>query len=276
MKEHSELQTDLAAYMADRLETGARERLEAHLKECEPCREMASVVAEFGRTLQEGGEVLFEAHPAPSSLRSFAQGVATAGETTVARHVKHCASCALEVEGWKRAKDRGRKEPAARAASGKRAFLLAAGVVLGLGLAALARWALIVPAQRPGLTVSAATAGPILILPGALRGAGERVSYAPDRKAEFVVMACPVEVPGDTAAEQTFVYAIRASDGKVAWSQTLTAGSIREHLASPAAMVALLVPVASVGPGRYEFTLSRSSEPEQPLYQVGLEISAGR
>src|SRR5262245_13065959 len=98
---------------------------------------MASVLTEFGRTLKEGGEPLFEAHPAPSSLRDVARG--SPGVPQTARHVETCVSCALEVEAWKRMESVRPSVPLTAASpSRKWAFALAAGVVLGFALGALA------------------------------------------------------------------------------------------------------------------------------------------
>ena len=276
MKEHEELQNELADYAASRLEGEARLRLEAHLKECDPCREMASVLAEFGRTLREGGESLFELHPSPSSLREFALGSSTQGRERVARHLERCASCTLEIENWKRAPAVSESvRVAARTAQGwKTAWLLAAGVVIGVGLASLARIARVAPQPeiREGVGGAARTAGPMLILPRVLRGAGDKIVYTPDWNSEFTVLACLAAVPDDAAPEEKFVYTLLAADKRTVWSQTMTAQSIRERIASPAESVTLLVPTASLRSGRYEFSLSPEASTVSPIYRIDLEV----
>jgi hypothetical protein len=269
--DHREFQLELAAYTASRLEGDAARRLEAHLRDCDECREMASLLKEFGRTLKEGGETLFEVHPSPALLGDFARGAAVQGTEAVVRHLESCASCGLEVEALRRAPVHR------RSAIGKMAWPLAAGVALGVGLATFARMTLQPrPENGQGLHAPAATAGPMLVLPRLARGPGETVAYVADRSSGFVVVACPAKVPEDASPEQSFVYVLKGPDGNAAWSQAMSARSIREHLASAAGAVILLVPASGLHPGRYEFTLGRAGSRDQPIYRVDVEMTEGR
>jgi hypothetical protein len=276
--DHRELQLDLAAYTASRLEGEPARRLEAHLRDCDECREMASLLKEFGRTLQEGGETLFEAHPSTALLEDFARGAAGKRTEAMVRHLESCASCGLEVEALRRMVAQGQKETTpGKRSIGKSAWPLAAGLVLGVGLAAFARMMLQPgPDTEGGVRTSTATAGPMLPLPRLLRGSGERVRYTVDRSAGFVVVACPAKVPEDASPEQGFVYVIQGQDVKAVWSQAMSARTIREHLASAAGSVILLVPAAGLHPGRYEFTLNREGSREEPIYRVDLEVTETR
>jgi hypothetical protein len=271
LKDHREFQIELAAYTTSGLEGESARRLEAHLGECDECREMASWLKEFGRTLREGGETLFEGHPSPASLRDFARGAAGKGTEAIVRHLESCASCGLEVEALRRA-GVPRKIPI-----GRMAWPLAAGVILGVGLATFSRMTFHPrPEKGQGLHTPSATAGPMLVLPRLLRGSGEKVTYAADRNSGFVVVACPANVPEEASPEQSFVYVMKGPDEKTVWSQAMSARSIREHLASAAGSVILLMPASGLHPGRYEFTLGREGSREEPIYRVDVEMTEAR
>lgn len=270
MTDHREFQIELADYTTSRLEGEPARRLEAHLKECDECREMASLLKEFGRTLREGGETLFEAHPSPALLRDFAGGAAGKGMEAIVRHLESCASCGLEAEAMRRV------AVPRKSSIGRMAWPLAAGVILGVGLATFARMTSRPRPEGPGLHNPAATAGPMLVLPRLLRGSGEKVTYAADRDSGFMVVACPARVPEEASPDQSFVYALRESDEKAVWSLVMSARSIREHLASAAGSVILLVPASGLHPGRYGFTLGREGSGEQPIYRVDVEMTEAR
>src|SRR6185436_9944914 len=162
---------------------------------------------------------------------------------------------------------------------GRMAWPLAAGVLVGIGLAAFAKMTLFPQRQASqGFSGPEATAGPMLVLPPLVRSSGETVTAPLHRDSGFVVVACPARIPEDASPEQSFVYVLHAADGddKAIWSQVMSARSIREHLGSPAASVILLVPAASLRPGRYEFALGREGSGEEPVYRVDVELTGAR
>jgi len=269
LTEHREFQHDLAAWTASRLEGEARLRLEAHLAECDECRELASLMREFGRAMQEGGEALFEAHPSPAALLEHARGGA---DEAMLRHLEICAACRLEVDGWTRTAIPGKNTIK------RMVWPLAAGVLLGVGLATFARMAMESrPAGVPGVPnpasgPGAAVAGPMLFLPPLQRGVTERVVHAAGGDVGFEVVACPARIPDDASPDQGFEYAVKKTDGNAVWSEVLSARTIREQLASQVGSVILLIPAASLPPGRYELTLGRVGPHEEPIYRIDLEM----
>jgi hypothetical protein len=205
-------------------------------------------------------------------LREFARGAAGKGTGAIVRHLESCVSCGLEVEALRLAAVVPKKS-----SIGRMAGPLAAGVLVGVGLATFARMVLPPrPESGPGVQAPVATAGPMLVLPRLVRGSGEKVTYAVDRESGYVVVACPATLPEDAFPEQGFVYVMKEPDGRTVWSQTMSARSIREHLEGAAGSVILLVPASGLYPGRYEFTLGREGSREQPIYRVDVEMIGAR
>jgi len=279
LNEHEDLQEDLPAYAAGRLEGAVTERLEAHLRECEGCREMVDTLKEFASALREGGEALFEPHPAESALKSYARGEAIAEHGRIERHLAVCATCSLEVEAWKRGGSVASGTVLTRVGGGLPgwgfvALATAAGLVVGFGIAELRRAS---PPSPPVVAQGPAPgelqAGPLLILPRVLRGDEAKVRYRIDPKQALVVIVCPASIPDQAAPEASFRYAMRNASGQVVWARDMTAAAIREHLGGVAEEVTLLAPTSSLASGQYVFSLSSIDRPDEALYRADLEIA---
>lgn len=66
-------------------------------------------------------------------------------------------------------------------------------------------------------------------------------------------------------------------DGRSAWSMEMTAGRMREHLATPAGIVHVTLPTAGLAPGTYELRIVPAAEPQAaPIYRARVEITAAR
>lgn len=278
MNEHEVFQGDLPPYAAGRLEGAAAERLEAHLRECESCREMMDTFKEFASALREGGEALFEPHPAESALKGYARDEASAERGRIERHLEVCATCSLEVETWKRHGDRAGDGAVPTSDTPRRwravALASAAGLVIGFTLARLLSDASAPPIPAPpGPRIAEPTAGALLVLPRALRGEGTTVSYRIEPQQDLVVIACFVSIPDQAAPDDRFRYEIRKSGGEVVWFHEMRVAAIRAQLDSPAEAVTLLAPTASLAPGKYVFSLSPSDRPDEALYRADLEVA---
>jgi anti-sigma factor RsiW len=281
MSEHEDLQMDLPAYAASRLEGAAAQRMEDHLKECAGCREMAESLREFGNAIREGGAALMEPHPSEAEIKGYARGESVSDRGRIERHLAVCATCSLEVESWKRGSGAlfdSRSKPTAGGLHrwGSVALASAAGLVIGFGVARLVNDASAPPpsvSPTQGLQERVPSAGPLLILPRALRGEGLAVTYRIDPKQEFVVMACSVSIPDDAPPDARFRYEIRDSGGRVVWAREITAEAVREHLNSTAEAVTLLAPTSVLEPGRYVFSLSPADKPDESLYRAELSFS---
>ncbi|PYT17890.1 MAG: hypothetical protein DMF51_01350 [Acidobacteria bacterium] len=274
MTSHEEIQLELAAYAASRLERDAGRRLEEHLRGCQDCREMLETFVPFARALGEGGEALFEPHPSESTLRRYARAGKAAGMEDVARHLDFCASCSLQVGAWKRQADTLSPLPRWAAI----ALATAAGLAVGAGLSAWLGAGRAPGPPRQSLAETApglaeASAGPLLVLPRALRGEETSVTYALDPSRTFLVIACPASVPDSAPPGQLFRYEIRREGAGAVWSRILSAADVRRHLSEGAELVTLLVPNASLTPGRYEFRLAPAESPEESSYRSALVLT---
>lgn len=240
---------------------------------------MVDTLKEFASALREGGEVLFEPHPAESALESYARGEAIAEHGRIERHLEVCATCSLEVETWKRG---GGAPSAARLMPpgggfhrwGFVALASAAGLVVGFAIAELLKTA---PPPPPVVAQGPAPgelqAGPLLILPRVLRGDEALLRYRIDPKRTLVVIVCPASIPDQAPPDASFRYEMRNAGGRVVWSRDMTAAAIREHLDSAVEQVTLLAPTSSLATGRYVFTLSSADRPDEVLYRADLEIA---
>jgi putative zinc finger protein len=286
VSDHEDIQLELAAYAASRLEGETLRRVEEHLRECAGCGELVHSFRGLAGAMREDGALLFEPHPPGSELRRCARAGETGGPDGVARHLAVCAPCSLEVAALAAAGTGGLRSPSSDVGRTPRWLPLAvastAGLGAGLGLAVLLR----IGGSPPAPPASFATdmpagaessgVGPMLILPPSLRSEGTSVTYTLEPRQMFVVVACPAAVPDAAATADLFRYEIRNTAGRVVWSVTMNADEIRRHLAGGAEAVTLLVPSASVAPGRYEFLLSPAGSPGMKLYRAGLELMAPR
>src|SRR5262249_1334265 len=182
MNEHTELQTDLPAYAARRLEPEARPRIEAHLGVCEECRALVSDFEALGRAIEKAGAPLLAAHPPVAALRHHARRRGGPVDADMQRHLDLCPSRGLEAQAGQPAP---LAPPAAVRAAGWAAVAsAAAGLLVGTALASLLTGA----PPRPAALFSPPRAidAPQLILPPHLRSEPGRIAYAIDPAQEAV------------------------------------------------------------------------------------------
>lgn len=282
MTEHEEIQHDLPAYAASRLEGPALVRLERHVRDCAECLEMLDTFAGIAEAIGRDGEDLFAPHPSETALREFAGRPSGARSDDVARHVAGCAACALEAEFWSR-RPAG-AAPARRASRrpswGSLGLASAAALAAGFLLAAF-----LGPGGRPPAPSGGSAGGPeteagieagrLLVLPRALRGEGSVVSYRLDTKQAFVVIASPAPIPGAAGPGERYLFEIARGGEAAAWSRSMTAAEIRGRMTEGAEFVTLLVPARALAPGRYEFRLRPAAGGGEPIYRAVLDLAGG-
>ncbi len=284
MPEHEELQADIPAYVTSRLEANALERLERHLADCEICSEMAACWKAIAAGIREGGEDLFTPHPDPLTLKNYALCRIKQDRNDIARHVASCPSCELEIEAWK-----ARPEMPADAARGARsrpgrvprggflqpAFLVAAGLVLGMGLS------LVVLRTQPHLDPRALSGTatlehggmvPLWVLPGPLRGTTPTASFTVPAGDPQVLIVVRPALPPDASPNDAYLWEIVATDGATVWSYEASDSQIRSSLET-SDVATLAVPTAPLSAGTYELSLARISPgPRQGLLQIPFRV----
>ena len=236
MTSHDALQESIPDYLAGRLEEGERDRLERHLEDCEDCAAMAGTWAEIVGGLRDGGAELLSPHPEPTELRDHARSGEASAE--LRDHLQTCATCAIEVDAWRRWLSESRQAaPAPR----RRSFLssvlpVAAGLLVGALLTTLA---------MQGLRTDPGGATPLLILEPPLRGAATSgtVRLSPERP--YVLLGLS---PPRSAASDALRVSLRPVERPGAWSAPLTAGEV-EAARSGAGIVTVLVPSSVLSPG---------------------------
>jgi len=266
--DHMDLQTELPAYAAGRLEDTTRERVEAHLALCDECQDLARAFKGLEAAIREGGASLFGPHPPEADLWRYAWERAGVPDPGLRNHLDTCVSCSLEVEGWKRM---ARRPPvSARTFWGMPAFAAAAGLVAGLGLAFLLMRA---PLQLPPAPPPAGDAaiGPQLTLPPVLRGGPGRVTYAMNPDQQTVVVAWPAAIPHDARPDERCRFDIGPPGAAASWSQELPAAEIRRHLEA-AEVVTFLLPAAALSSGPHEARMFGAGT--QPLYEAVVDVRA--
>ena len=209
---HLQVQMELPAYAAGRLDESSRRRVAEHLAECEICRELAMNLRELAQHVKDGGEAMFEPHPSEAELREFSKKSSSAPRERIARHLTICASCALEVDAWRKMDD---KEIAAgpaervprselsgtRRPGGMRAGLAAAaGLLLGVALGYVVRERTVPqPSVEESPSQGLPSIGPQLLLPRPLRGEPMPLEYRIEPRQEAMILACPASIPESAA-----------------------------------------------------------------------------
>lgn len=285
MPDHEELQNDIPEYLASRLEREARQRLERHLRECEACAERVRTGRGLVSAMRAGGEEIFSPHPSEVALRAYALGERTAERAAIARHLATCATCELEVSAWKfreEASRRGLAAAAPRAAEPRASrhrihpLSLAAGLLVGVGVAVLARLGLPPELPAPPTAAPAAEwsgAAPLFVLESPLRGAEGPATYPIEGDAPYVLLAVQPALPEGAPDASVYRFAILDAGSHAAWSADLTASRIR-RLLETSQVVTLPVPSRDLAAGRYALRVTAASEPgAPPLLEIPFEIS---
>lgn len=286
MDDHRSLRDDIPDYLASRLEGEARLRLEAHLHECPDCADLVEAGRGLVAALRAGGDEIFSPHPDEPALREYALGGRTAERGRVARHLASCASCELEVAAWRLREETARRGPGAGAAraDGPRTLAsrlhplsLAAGILLGVGVAALVQFAAgpggAPPAGGPEPQVEWSGPAPLLVLSSPLRGGTSLPVYAIETGLRTALIAVQPALPEGAPDEAPYRFEIRTASGAIAWSAPMSAAQIRRHL-DAAQVVTLAVPAEALAAGRHALRLTDAAAPEAaPLLEIAFEIS---
>lgn len=249
MTGHEELEREIPAYVASRLEPETARRLETHLTSCDPCSEMVANLMDIASALREEGPAILDDHPNPETLHAYALGRPGSGADRVASHVRVCASCDLEVSVMKREsirRDTGFSPaavPAGRRTKIASVALIAAaaGLVLGVALSIA-----LLP-EAPGLPGGF---GPSIDI-RRLRGEAASQTVRIGAGETIVTMNLQVELPPEAGDLDTFRFEVHRSEGGIVESWRISASRIRKYL-DESGHVTLVIPAEKLPSGRYE------------------------
>ncbi|MDX1387708.1 MAG: zf-HC2 domain-containing protein [Acidobacteriota bacterium] len=265
MSDHGQLQQEIPAYIAGRLEGDARRRVEDHLGSCPECSDLVREWKTIVAGLKEGGEQLFEPHPDSLVLMRFVKGDEGDADGRIARHVETCATCELEVDVWRDQRmNLARFRPSSTRSTLYRvaSAAVAAGLVLGLGLGVLLRD-----------TGTADWSGPVdlLTLDGSARGEDAIPVVSPDPSQPYVPLVLLPSVPTDAGADEGFRFVIVDVDGAEVWRDALTATGIRDRLEG-SGVVTFLVPSTMLPPGTYTLIFESAEDGAERLFETRFRV----
>jgi hypothetical protein len=277
-----------------RLAGAERSDAVAHVRSCEECRELAATYATLSAEFDDDGAA--GAHPPADLIVRYAlgaHGIEERERTSVASHVRQCATCAGEIEAVGEAETelvsdgvpRTVGEPPARPAG--RALLApafaAASVLVLLSYPAYLglfevpriheRIALLESRRLPAATPPAWDGGPVhqRLLAAPLRGAGKAPIVIPLAAGQTYVT---LEVDAGSLEElATGVtrFAVLDDAGASRWSRDLTAEQIRSYVRETGTLE-FVVPVTALGSARRTLSVSRGAT---LLFEVPFVVEPG-
>ena len=261
---HEEVQREIPAYAASRLDGPARAAVEAHLGECAACSDQADEMKGLVNVLLQDGEELFEPHPEPQELRAFAQGEMRAGADRVARHLKICGSCDIQVDLCRRIPARATRAATSSPwiGAGRGALLAAAGIVLGLGLSAViggrdSQW-------------SGPFHLPVLRLPARGQPPSTQVRVRPGQPQ--IVLAVPFQPLQGRPRDNHLRLQIRDAAGRSLYELHATVAEMTAQ-AEASGVIPLMFPSSRLPAGRYEVLIENEDEPRELLLRILFEVS---
>jgi hypothetical protein len=283
MSDHTEIQEELAAYVAAQLTGAAYDRVDAHLESCAECRILVACAEGISAALQPGDAT--DPHPDPLLLHPMSRNGSTAGDSSVARHLETCESCSLEAstwEDWTGWTGRAESNPTSvlpvrlsgrRATSGRPWWIspaFAGGAALGAAAAVLIL--VLIPGIVPGEARWSGAAQPLwLDEPYLDASAPPQVSLEGGQP--YLPLSVRFTPPSHLGIDDELEFTLENKSGRSLWSHRLNAQEARERLASPG-FVLLLVPADAVQAGDclLRVTAVRESSRE-PLLELPFKVT---
>jgi hypothetical protein len=273
MTRHEQLQEQIPAFVADRLDGTESGQVQEHLSDCEDCTDLVRVGNELVQGLRDGKEEIFTAHPDARMLRRYSLGEEVDGRGELVRHVASCASCELEVSAWRRwgkVKPTSTQEEEFRAAQGRSInwkSALAAGILLGMGLMFGLRDIGPQPAQAPTPWTGSAA---LLTLEAAYRSAAPVAQIFIEPHQPYLPLVVSPELPPMTPAGEHFRFAIAtAGAADPLWSLELSAEAVQTQQEATG-VVTFLVPATGMDAGHYTFSMHKAGD--EPILQIPFEV----
>ena len=304
--DHQQASLLLSDLREGRLDHRMAADVEAHLAECQECREWSETYGLFSETLEEEDDDKAEDHPSSEEIARFAiepETLADQDLSRIALHLRACKRCATELDTTREAVAASRVESIAHPPS-PRAWWTPANPNFRAAVAAvIVLAALVYPAYlglyrlpqatdrvhgvqserdrletdnrslRDELERAGSWSGPVgyLLLAGTMRGEGpvETLRLRPGQP--HVSIAVRPDLPTGTPADASLTLEIRAVNDQAVWRAEMSAGEMQSDLAE-FEVVFLQIPAAILPPGSYELRLFRSSAPDDLLLQAPFRI----
>jgi hypothetical protein len=276
MVDHEQIQEQIPAFLGSRLDAQESGRVEEHLTDCEDCADLVRVGSELVHGMKDGKEEVFAPHPDVRMLRRYSLGEEIDGRTDLVRHMASCASCELEVSGWRRwgkVMPTSTQEEEFREAQGRRINwkpALAAGILLGIGLTLGLRGLSSQPEEIPALTAPWTGSAALLTLEAPLRGAAPAAQIFVQTQQPYLPLVVSPEIPESALSGNLFHFAIAdVNAGTTVWSLELTAEDLRTQIRT-SGVVTFLVPTGSMAAGLHDFSMQ--DDGGASLLQIPFEV----
>ena len=258
---HEQFQQEIAGYLAGRLSDDESAELRAHIGSCEECAELVEAWAPAVAGFQFAGAEILTPHPSSVELLRYARGEEQAGEVTV-RHLETCPTCSLEVEGARAGSVVREIRPASKITRYV-SMGLAAGLLLGLGLANLVR----TPEGRSALGPGATQ---LYTLDQTVRSSDDATVLDVDRDSTVLPLVLIPAIPDDASPDDSFRIELRDEDGEAAWSGRFTTGELNRYL-EISGVLTLLVPAQPDGVYTLQL-LPEGSPGDEPIQEFRFKV----
>ena len=249
--QHERFQQEIAAFLAGRLTDEETTEIRNHVRSCEECAGVVEAWAPAAVGFRQAGDELLSPHPESRELLKYGRGETTAGEA-LGRHLETCSTCLLEVEGA-RVGSIVREIRPSRKLTRYVSMALAAGLVLGLGLATLLPGPGEQRAQGSGATH-------LYTLEAVVRSSNAPTVLTVDQGSTVLPLVLIPAIPDGASPEAVFMIDIRDEQGEAVWSNSYTAAELNRYL-ELSGVLTLLVPV--LPDGSYSLLLVSEADPIQ-------------
>ncbi len=207
------------------------------------------------------GDRLLAPHPDSLELLRYARGE-TASDQKLIGHLETCSSCLLEVEGARVGSVLRQVRPAGKLTRYV-SMALAAGLVLGLGLATLVR------------TTESRFAGghgaiQLYTLDDAVRSSGGGTVLEVDADSQVLPLVLIPAVPPGASQDAVFMIEIKDDQGAAAWSSRFTAAELNRYV-EVSGVLTLLVPAQPEGDYVLQLREARSAG-DGPIQEFKFQV----
>jgi hypothetical protein len=258
---HERIQQEIAAYLAGRLTDEESRSVRNHIESCPECADVVDAWTPAAVGFRLGGAELLAPHPDSLKLLRHARGEVVADDDLI-RHLDTCATCLLEVEGARAGSALSEVRPSLKLTRYV-SLALAAGLVLGLGLATLVR--------GPGSPMRPIQGAiQLYSLEQTVRSSDAGSVLEVDRDSTVLPLVLVPAVPEGAGPEAMFLIEIRDEQDNAVWSNRFTAAELNRYL-EVSGVLTLLVPALEEGAYVLQL-LAKDSSAAGPLQEYRFQV----